>query len=113
MGNKAMNIWGTKKCRNYGIRHNYKRKKCYHEGTNQILMRNNVVKIWGTNIQSWNKIVIAKVNKAIVKEQVDSKCGTKLSNGEQKNKWTMEKDIPTNNNANSKEQLESKRGIKQ
>jgi hypothetical protein len=45
-------------------------------------MRNNVVIIWETNIRSWKKIVATKVNKAIMKEQINSKCGAKLSNGE-------------------------------
>jgi hypothetical protein len=48
MRNNDVKIWGTKKYRNYGTRHDYKRNKDYHEGTNRIFMRNKVVKIWGT-----------------------------------------------------------------
>jgi hypothetical protein len=45
-------IMGNKKCRNVGTRHDYEINKGYREGTNRTLIRNNVVKLWGTNIRS-------------------------------------------------------------
>jgi hypothetical protein len=68
-------------------------------------MRNNVGKIWGTNIQSCNKIVTAKVSKSIVKEQIDSKIWSKTIDWGTKIYGPWKRTCLTKNKATAKEQL--------